>query len=485
MSLNSIMEIGKSGVGVFQTAIAVTGQNIANVNTEGYSRQQVVLETAPTSPSNGFTLGNGVRLASVDRYYDGLLQQQLVTAQSTQGNDTTKSNVLQQIEPAFNEVANDGLGDAITKFFGAWQDLTLNPAGATERQTVLSRAQILVDNFNSVSTTLTNTAKAQDDALVPLTADISATLKNIAQLNSQIKITQQVSGNANELKDQRDLLIRNLSTEVGISYKENSDGTVDVNLSTTAGGGGGQALVSGVQYATMYTDNAGGTTANDIYLTAVGNPPPANAPATDTKITATVGGTNNSLGELGATLGLRDTIIPGYLGQVNELADQIVTAVNAQHAAGFDSSGAPGGDFFDVTTNPPGTDAATITLGITDANKIAASSSAASSSDNGNAVALAQLQNAAISFTSGSATFNSYYDGLVSKVGLDVQSAQNTVSQDTAFTQQLSTLRESNSGVSLDEELTNLVQYQRSYQASAKIITTATDMMDTVLGLIR
>jgi len=496
MSLNSILEIGKSGLNIYQLATEVTSQNIANVNTPGYSRQQVVLETAPTTTANGFPLGTGVRISAIERYYDGLLQQQLVTAQSTQGNDTTKSNVLQQIEPTFNEVANDGLGAAISNFFGSWQDLSLNAAGSTERQTVLSRAQILVDNFHSVSTTLTNTIATQDSALVPLTSDISEKLKNIAQLNGQIKITQLVSGNANELKDQRDQLLRDLSTKVGISYKEQSDGTVDVNLA----GDPTKALVTGDQYATMYTDNAGGTTKNDIYLTAVGNPPPANTPATDAKITTTVGGTNNSLGELGATLALRGTnvvgisngIIGGYLAKVNELANQIVTQVNNNHNdvtaqtlipphRAYDINGAAGGDFFVGT----GVTAATISLNITDANKIAASSSATAPADGSNALVIAGIQNASIPFATGSATLNSYYDSLVSKVGLDVQSSKNTVAQDNAFTQQLTTLQQSNSGVSLDEELTNMVKYQRSYQASAKLITTATDMMDTVLGLIQ
>jgi flagellar hook-associated protein 1 FlgK len=483
MSLNSVLEIGKSSLNIYQTATEVTSQNIANVNTPGYSRQQVVLETAPPVPSYGFSLGTGVRIASVDRFYDGLLQQQLVTAQSTQGNDTTKSNVLQQIEPVFNEVANDGLGAAISNFFGSWQDLTLNPAGSTERQTVLSRAQILVDNFHSVSASLTSTRATQDSSLVPLTADISEKLKNIAQLNGQIKTTQMVSGNANELKDQRDQLLRDLSTKVGISYKEQSDGTVDITLAD-----GVTALVTGSQYATMYAVNTNTTQPsaplNDIYLTAVGNPPPAIAVG-DVPITATVGGTNNSLGELGATLALRDTIIPGYLSKVNELANMIVTKVNTLHniatnpGASYDVTGAAGGAFFGA-----GVTASSISLSITDANKIAASSSATKPADSSNASAIAQLQNAQNAFVAGSATFNSYYDSLVSKVGLDVQSAKNTVSQDNAFTQQLTTLQQSNSGVSLDEELTNLVKYQRSYQASAKLITTATTMMDTVLGLI-
>ena len=488
MSLNSVLEIGKTGLGVYQTATEVTGENIANVNTPGYSRQRVLLETTPTTTTNGFPLGTGVRIASVERLYDGLLQQQLVAAQSTQGNDTTRANVLQQIEPTFNEVANDGLGAAITNFFGSWQDLTLNPAGSTERQTVLSRAQILVDNFHSVSTTLNSAITTQDNALAPLTTDISDKLKNIAQLNGQIKLTQLVSGNANELKDQRDQLLRDLSTKVGITCAPPNpdDGTVNVTLT-----GGGQALVTGDKYATMYTDKVVGAAAplNDIYLTAVGNPPPAPAAVAGAEITATVGGPKNSLGELGATLALRDTIIPGYLGKVDELANQIVTQVNTVHIGGFDLNGNPGIKFFDFNPAlgaPPAKAASNIFVNVATTDQVAAAGSAATApGDNSNALTLAKLQNKSIAFTGGSATISSYYDGLVSKVGLDVQSAKNTVSQDNAFTQQLSTLRESNSGVSLDEELTNLVKYQRSYQASAKLINTATEMMDTVIGLIR
>ena len=483
MSLNSVLEIGKSGLGVYQAAIEVTGQNIANVNTPGYSRQKVVLESAPPVPSNGFPLGTGARIAAVQRIYDGLLQQQLVTAQSTEGNDTTRSNVLQQIEPTFNEVANDGLGAAISNFFGSWQDLTLNPAGSTERQTILARTQIMVDNFHAVSTTLNSTIAAQDNALVPLTADISDKLKSIAQLNGQISTAQFVSGNPNELMYKRDQLLRDLSAKIEISYTEQTDGTVDVKFAD-----GVTELVTGEQYAAISSDKsvAGALSApyRDIYLSAAGNPPPAASTLTGINITSLVTGTNGRLGELGATLALRDTVVPGYLAKIDELASQMVTHVNQLHKMGFDLNGAAGGDFFDVTTNP-GNTAATISLNISDANTIAATTSATSPGDNRNALAIAQVQNTLINFTDGSATLNSYYDSFVSKIGLDVQSAKNTVAQDNAFTQQLSALREASSGVSLDEELTNLLKYQRSYQASAKLLTTASDMMDTVLGLIR
>ncbi len=459
MGLSAAMEIGKNGLNIYSVATEVTSENIANVNTPGYSRQRVVLESAPPTTANGFPLGTGVKISTVERYYDGLLQKQLINAQSTQGYDTTKSTVLQQIEPTFNEVSNDGLGAAISNFFGAWQDLTLNPAGSAERQAVLSRTQILTDNFKAVSTTLTDSINTQNDSLVPLTDSINATLKNIAQLNGQIKTTELVSGNANEIRDQRDQLIRDLSQQIGITAKENSDGTTDVTYAD-----GGAALVTGATAGSFSLDK---TLPTKFVVTLTDTSGAVTAPTPTT-------------GQLGATVALRDTIIPGYRDKVDALASTIATTVNDQHKLGFDQSGSAGGNFFTGTT------AATISLdaGITGTDKIAASGTLGLLGDNSNALALAQLQNQKV-MSGNTATFGSYFTGLVSSVGLDVQSAKSTETQDIAFTKQLTTLRESNSGVSLDEELTNLIKYQRSYQASSKLITTATEMMDTVIAMIR
>jgi len=468
MGLSTAMEIGKNGLNIYRVASEVTSENIANVNTPGYSRQRVILESAPPTTANGFPMGTGVRISTVERYYDALLQKQLVNAQTTQGYDTTKSTVLQQIEPTFNEVGNDGLGAAITNFFGAWQDLTLNPAGSAERQAVLSRAQILTDNFHSVSTALNDSISIQNESLVPLTNDINATLNNIAQLNGQIKTTELVSGNANEARDQRDQLVRDLSQQIGITYTENSDGTTDIKYAD-----GGAALVTGATAGSFSLDKITDPTKFAVKMTDTSGVPMTPAPTT---------------GQLGATVALRDTIIPGYLTQVNALASTIATQVNTQHLLGSDQTGSippPGGPPTTVAFFT-GATAATISLsaGITGTDKIAASGSATLLGDNSNALALAQLQGQKV-MSGNTATFGSYFNSLVSKVGLDVQSAKNTETQDIAFTKQLTTLRESNSGVSLDEELTNLVKYQRSYQASAKLITTATEMMDTVIAMIR
>ena len=460
MGLSAAMEIGKNGLSIYRIATEVTSENIANVNTDGYSRQRVILENAPPTTANGFPLGTGVKIATVERYYDGLLQRQQATAQTTSGYDTAMSQVLQQIEPSFNELTNDGLGAAITNFFGSWQDLSTNASGTTERQAVLSRAQVLVDTFHSISTTLTDTIATQDQALTSQTADINNTLTNIATLNGQIRQTELVSGNANEMRDQRDLLVRQLAEKMGVQYTENSDGTTDVYVQD---GTTSYYLVQGNQAGSLSL--SGTSPARAVTINAVGGA----TRAVDNTLYTTQDG-----GKLWATLQLRDVTIPGYVSQLDTLANSIVTQVNALHNApnGYDINGNAGGDFFSAA----GTTAATIALNITNTDNIAAAGSTASApGGNGNARAIANLQS----------TFSTSYNTLVAQIGLDVQQAKTVVSQDEAFSKQLSTLRDSNSGVSLDEELTNLVMYQRSYQASAKLITTATEMMDTIIGMIK
>jgi flagellar hook-associated protein 1 FlgK len=412
-------------------------------------------------------MGTGVKIATVERYYDGLLQQQMVNAQTSQGFDTTKSAVLQQIEPAFNEIVNDGIGVAISNFFGSWQDLTVNPTGTAERQSVITNAQILTDNFRMISRTLNDTIAQQNSSLVPLVDSINATLKDIAQLNGQIKTTELVSGNANETRDRRDQLVRDLSKQVGITFTENVDGTTDIRLA-----GSGDPLVTGSTAGAFSLDKTTNPTRFAVELTPVGGAlltPLVPQPTT---------------GQLGATLVLRDTIVPSYQVQVDDLAATITAQVNAVHTAGLDLGGNPGQNLFD----PAGVTAATFGLnpaiGTTEIAAATIPSAALFNGDNGNALQMTKLHSQKL-MAGGTLTLNGFLDGLISKIGLDVASSKKTVSQDEAFGKQLTALRESNSGVSLDEELTNLIKYQRSYQASAKLISTATEMMDTVLGMIR
>ncbi len=469
MSLSAALEIGKAGLRIYQVATEVASENIANVNTPGYSRQRVVLATAPPTTHNGFPLGSGVQIQTVERYYDSLLQKQLVNAGTTSGYDEKKAEVLQQIEPIFNELAQDGLGASISDFFNSWQDLSLNPTGGAERQSVLSNAQIMTDQFHYIYRTLNDAAIAQNDAVEPMADDINNILSNIAQLNGQIEVTEMISGNANEMRDERDYLVRQLAENMAVSFTENADGTTDISYTD---GTGTYSLVDGSAAATLSVINSGTLATDGTTPRKVVQVTPAGGGATTTIAPTT--------GTLGSVMVMRDTTIPGYLTQVNGIASSIVTEVNAIHSTGFTLVPSTGVNFFTNT----GTTARTITVAISDTNLIAASQDATSPGDNSNALELAALLNEK-TMSGGTSTYNNYYDGLVAQVGLDVQSAQKVVKQDEAFMKQLTTLRDSNSGVSLDEELTDLIKFQRSYQASAKLITTAGEMLDTLINMVQ
>jgi len=485
MGINTLFDIANSAVTAQRLAIEVAGENIANVNTPGYSRQQVVMQNRPVTTSNGFALGTGVEIQAVRRSYDGMLQQQIVDGNSTYQQNLARQSALEQIQPSFNEVATDGLGKALDNFFGAWQDLSTNPAGTAERQALLSRSQVLVDTFSQMSNSLTSVSKVANDNLIGITADVTGNAASLALVNTQILSTQAVGGNPNELLDQRDLLLQKISEKVGITSKLESDGTATVKLA------GGETLVSEGKYATLYT-NAVTPPTNNILLSGLGYPPPVKNPATDTDVSGTVGGAGNSLGEMGGTLAVRDSIVPGYLNKLNELASKLVTAVNAQQSIGYGIDGPPattGHNFF----NPAGVTSATIALDpALSAAKIAAGLPTAtdpiptSTGNNANALLIAAIQkDSTLAFSTGSDSFAGFYNSMVSTVGIDTQAAQNTTTQGAAFLKQLGTLKSSNSGVSLDEELTNLLKYQQAFQGAAKVITTATTMLDTILGLVR
>jgi flagellar hook-associated protein 1 FlgK len=476
MGINNLLNIATSGVTMARVAMEVTSENIANVNTPGYSRQKTIFATAPVISANGFPLGTGVQLATVQRSHDELLQLQLVKGNSQYGESETKQTALSQIEPFFNEVINDGLGQSMEDFFNSWQDLSVTPQGSAERQAVLSRSQVLVDIFHQMNTNLNDSLSSADRSLEGITSEITDKAKNIASLNEQILQTERLGGNANELRDQRDYLTQELAKKVGVSYSEQNDGTLTATLP------GGAPLVQGNSFATLSTEVDAGTGLNKIMLAPVGG-------GASSDVTATIGGTDNRLGEIGGTLQVRDEIVPGYLAKLDEMARQLVTNVNSQHSSGYGLDGTQN-NFFDPAKATSADIALNPALTI---NKIAAAgqdpTTVSGPGDNRSALALAQLKSASFSFTvdgkTTSSTISSFYNGFVSSVGIDTENATNSTAQNGNFLRQLNALRESNSGVSLDEEMANLIKYQRAFEASAKVINTASEMLDTVMGLIR
>lgn len=482
MSIMSLLDIGNSALIAQRTAIEVTGQNVSNVNTPGYSKQTAVLETVAVN-SGPYSPGNGVKVATVQRAYDQFIQAQLNGQQSTNGEQAVAQSALQRVEPLFPDLTSDGLGKSIQDFFNSWQDLANNPQGQTERQVVLSKAQSMVDSFHSMNSSLEQIKQDANNSLAGLTGDINTKLANIADLNSQIRLAQATGENANALRDSRDQAIQDLSGKIGINCLQQQDGTVTVSLQK------GLSLVQGDKAGVFSLQS---DPANSGYSSVMLQQPGGN---TGTDVTSMLEGTGGKSGELGGTLLVRDKIVNGFQGNIDELAYNMANQVNSLQSGGFGLNGTTGVNFFTPPSvpPPPATFAAgysgTIALNISSKNDIAASSTDPTLPGNGtgnnvNALAIAGLANTPLPIAGGNQSLTDYYSSAVGTVGLSVQSNSQAVTQSTNMLAQLTTLRNSTSGVSLDEELSALISYQKAFEGAAKMITTGQTMLDTILNMV-
>ncbi len=482
MSVLGIIDIGTSALTAQKTALDVTSQNISNVNTPGYSRQTAILESSPAGYDGFQAATGGVRVSTITRSYDQFLMSQITSESSSNGQLTTMQSALQNIQSLFSNSDTSGLGVAMQNFFNAWQDLSMNPQGVAERQTVLSTAQTLVGEFHNISDNLNSVKSLANQSLTTITSDINQKTQQIAALNEQIVTAEQTGSDCNALLDSRDQLIKDLAGKVGISYYQNQDGSMAVNLA------GGPSLVQGNSSATLSLSvDSGNSNYYNVIIT-----PPNGGDSTD--ITPLLVRSGGSSGELGGTLALRDTTVNQFLSQLDELASTIANQVNSLHTAGYGLDGSTGINFFTPppAPTPPATFtsgySSTIGLNVNDINQIAAASSnptaTNSTGNNVNALQIANLNNLSLPMTGGSTTLTGFYSAMVGSVGLAAQTNQNDVTQSNAVLQQLNTMRNSSAGVSLDEELAGLVNYQKAFEGAAKLITTGQEMLDTILGMV-
>ena len=484
MSLLGVLDIGRTALLAQKAAIDVTGENIANVNTPGYSRQTPVLTTTPVDPYQYPPVGTGVMISSIQRTVDRFIQGQINTATSTGGEQSVLQDALNRIEPLFGDLNGSGLGTSLQAFFTAWQDLAMNPQGAAERQAVLSKAQTFLDNLHQINNSLNTVKSDANQSLVATTTSINTMTAQIAVLNEQIRTAELGGGNTNLLRDNRDVLLKSLSQKVGISVLEQTDGTVNVSLLQ------GPQLVGGKNASTLtlQPDPANG----GMYSVILNGPGSAGG----TDISPLVAGGSGSNGELGGTLQVRDTLVNSYLANLDELATNLANQVNSVHSAGFGLNGSTGQNLFTAPAAPvppatftPGY-SRTIALNISNTDSIAAASTdptlpGGGSGNNITALALADLSGKTLALSSGTNTLNGFYSALVGTVGLAVQSTTQGITQNTALLTQFNNLRESVSGVNLDEELIALTRYQKAYQGAAQLITTGQQMLDTVLNMVQ
>jgi flagellar hook-associated protein 1 FlgK len=451
-SLNASLAIALSGLTAEQGALEATTNNVSNVNTPGYSRQVPNLVSSDPVVIDPLTLGTGVTLQSVTSVRDPILESSIQQESQTQGQLGAQVSALQQTQVNFTTSTSD-IGTQITNFFNSINQLSANPADLSVRQGLLTAADNLATSFNSTANNLTQQQTSLDQNVVETVGQINQLSQQIAQLNGQINHLQVTGESAGSFIDQRQQAIDQLSSLVDVSVIP-SDNSLTL---TTANG---TPLVLGTQSFQLQTQpNAAGL--HQVYAQGV-------------DITSQI-----TSGSLGGTLEVRDQQIPGIENQLDTLAAGLANEVNGVQAAGFDLNGKAGTNLF----NPPPAGgagaAATLTVAITDPALIAASSDGTAGS-NGNAETMYALSNQT---GIDGQTPTDYYSGVVFNVGNDVSNATAEQSASTQVLQQLNDQRASISGVSLDQEAANMVQYQNAYAASAQVVSTINTMMFDVLQM--
>ena len=460
-----VLSIGSKALLAQQKGIYVTGNNIANVNTPGYTRQRLNLSSdIPVNTSIG-PVGTGVTALNTERIYQRFLGVQINNETQSRGNWEAQKDALERVEMVFEESGGYGLNQAMSEFWMAWQDLANDPSGPVERNVLIAKSQIMAETFSKNYQDL-QTIQQDIDILIEGTVDeINLLSEKIARLNQ--KIIQMESGGqtANDYRDQRELLLKELSALIDIDSFENAVGGVTVSV------GSGQPLVEGTDSYRLSTQRNATGHQNITWVDAANN-------ASDI--------TNNILGgKIKGWLEVRDRGIRNYLNRLDTLAQRIMGEVNGLHAAGYGLDGSTGNNFFigasalDMQVNPA------IEL---DGRLIAAARGFTTvpgdrPGDNGNAIDIANLKSSRL-MNGNSATFDAYYESFIGDVGYDVQQAASYHGHQSEMVHQLENYRESISGVSVDEEMVNLVKFQNAYQAAAKLISTADEMMQSVLNMI-
>ncbi len=458
------LEIGARSLAASQTALDVIGHNTSNVNTPGYSRETVTLQaTDPFSVTSYGQLGTGVTVASVNRVRDDFTDKQTYDANAKQGASQTLSDALNRIQQVYSEPGSSGIGSQLTKFFNSFSDLAANPASSALRSTVRAAAQSVVSAFNSASGALNQIAPNLTTQTQSSIKDANALAAQIGALNKAIRQALASGQQPNDLKDQRGSLISQLSAIVQVKATDVSNSatgqpTGEVNLSVS-----GFSLVQGDIVTPLPTTVSTASGATDL-------------------ITKNGDAIHISGGSLAGTIQAQN-LLTGYQKSLDALASGLISAVNAQQQAGVDLHGATGQPLFQ------GTDAASISLSgavlnSTDAIAAAAAPTPPAVFASGNGDNARALSNLANQVSVGGATFNDYYNNSVATVGTDAKSAASQASDQQKVINQLKNQQSSVSGVNLDEELTKLLQYQRSYQASAKIVNAFDEVLDRIINYL-
>jgi flagellar hook-associated protein 1 len=433
-------------------ALDVTGQNIANVNTEGYTRQRANMESqsgavsaARYARTDG--VGSGVAVSDVQRLRDEYLENRGRAEHGTSAYLSTQTTAYSSLEDVFAEPSDTAMQAQLGQMWDAWSDVANNPKDTAARAALLQQSATVADGLNTAYGSL---AGQWADSRIELSAyatDVNATAATVAQLNDGIVKGNAAGASVNELMDKRDVAVMHLAELTGATASTRANGAMDVFV-------GNSTLVS--EFTARQIGVTGATRLDDQKTDGL-------------KLTWSDTGTDvGAGGTMGAIVDTITKVIPGISDDLDVVAKNLADTVNAAHRGGFSIDGTTNLDFFSGTT------AGTITVAIADPDKVAFSATAGTL-DHSVAGGLADVGARADAP-------DADYQSMIGKLGVSAQTASRRSDIQTNVTEQVDSARASESGVNLDEEMTNLLTYQRGYEAASRVLTTVDSMLDQLIN---
>ncbi|MDR7000977.1 flagellar hook-associated protein FlgK [Neobacillus niacini] len=476
------IELGKRALFAQQTALSVTGQNVSNANTTGYTRQRAEMQddkglSLPGANGNNMQLGTGVVVNKLVRLREDYLDVQYRGENQNLGYWDAKSDTLSKIEGILNEPSDTGLASTMDQFWSSWQELSKNPDSAAARAVVRQRGVAVAETFHYLSDSLD---QMKDDTLHVIDAKVKSVndiVDQIGNLNKQISSLVANNYQPNDLYDQRDVLIDNLSKIVNVSVTNHSNGLVDVAIGT-------DFLVKGIDVNKLEGFDLSNGLKYPENITLNGNPLQLNS------------------GELKGRIESYQKTIPEMHNKIDTLAKTFADSINKIHSSGYhlqNSGGtfnavSPSDDFFKgidpITGNildPTKVDISAknieINPAIMDSLDLIAAANEGITGNGQNAQAIANLKfTGNLDFNGTTSTIDDYYRNIIGQLGIDSQEAQRMQGNSDVIVNQIDNRRQSVSGVSLDEEMANMIKYQQAYNAAARMVTTMDQCLDKIIN---
>ena len=469
----NILGNGLTGLQASQQALNVVSQNIANATTPGYVRQRAILESQQTSPGTNVYTGNsaqfmGVQVTGIERISSAFKQAALNSAVGKQEALEAQAAPLSNVEGLLQEPGVNGLQSAITAFYQGWSTLGLNPTAGTANGgttingagagVVMQQGATVAAQLNTLSQGVAEEFGNQYANLTGIADQVNTAAQKVATLNQQIAQGTASGTNVNALLDKRDQAVTDIVRLTGATATNLNNGSVQVSVS-------GVTLVSGNAVNTM---SVGGAST----IAEVGDNPPSLLIGT---VQARPSG-----GQAAGVLAALNTDLPGLSDTLDTVANGIRDAVNSVHSTGYTLDGTPGGDFFG------GEGAQGLRELTTSADELAISRTAGPSVDGSNALRIGDLVRAteASQALGGAEAPQSVYSRMITQIGTRIQGLDTAIDAQNGVVATAQSAVDSESGVDINEELTNMLLFQRSFQANSRVISAADEMLQSLIGMV-